>query len=363
MFSLFADIQAATSDGRYLISSEGQTITFFTARSGERDLKQIASAIANVQPGNIPLIIAPFADALRPLFLHPERFIFVAPASFAREMPADERLIADDAALQRFINNVEPKDHFEIIAPAQWQALQVRMIECAREILTRAAARLKTINHFGRLWPINFTANAAIARACEDISVLKAASVPTALVMAGPSLDNHMEALKGHNNIWAADTALPALLPRGIYPQVVFSADGGFASREHFVAALPALRGHRVTLVCDMLVNPGVMRLPFARTLTYSNSHPLVQQFCETLRSDLTEIANPDGDVGSLMKAAFAKFFGDMPVKIFGHDRGHRRKVTHARGTAYFSRVYARQTRTFNSETYMLQLSRRYAPV
>lgn len=362
MLSLFADIEASDNRERFMISAAGETITFYTTRSGERDFKQLQSAISNVPPGKIPLIVTAYAESLRPLFLMPNAFAFIAPVSFTEHFPGDERLVVDDESLQRFINNVETNDHYEIIVPAQWQSLQATMRDRAREILLRAATRLKTVQHFGRLWPINFTANATMAATCGDITELVAFGPPTALIMAGPSLDSHIAEIKKHNNIWAADTALPAILSRGIYPQVVFSADAGFASREHFINTLPTLNAHRMTLVCDMLVNPGVIRLPFTRTLTYSSSHPLVQHFCATARRDLTEIINPEGDVGSLMRAVFLKLFQETPVQIYGHDRGHRRRVTHARGTAYFSRIYARQTRLHNSEMYMLRLSRRYQP-
>ena len=84
------------------------------------------------------------------------------------------------------------------------------MREKAVEILMQAAARLKTLRHFGRLWPINFTANAPAARSWSDIRALAAAGAPQALVMAGPSLDANLQALKTQQNIWVADTALPA---------------------------------------------------------------------------------------------------------------------------------------------------------
>ena len=182
---------------------------------------------------------------------------------------------------------------------------------------------------------------------------------PDALVMAGPSLDNAIEELRRAKTIWCADTALPALLKRHIFPRVVFSVDAGFASREHFVGAASKFLSS-AALVSDILGNPPVQRLPFAEHLTYASSHPLVQEFCASRRGDLTFIENPAGDVGSLMRAVFARFFGDAPVKIFGHDGGHRRRVTHARGTAYFSRSYASCNRLMNAETYMLKLSRRY---
>jgi len=356
MLSEFDGIAGKIAEDRRQICFAGETITFYTARSGARDLRQFREALAAVAPPRIPLLIAPYTEAVEPLLKDATPFVWISPVSFVT-LPTDARLIGTEEKLQELINSIGADDNYEIIVPPQWQNLQNFVREKAIKILMQAAARLKTLQHFGRLWPINFTANAPAARSWFDIVSLEAEGSPDALVMAGPSLGANLNALKSAHNIWVADTALPALTKQGIYPQVVFSADAGFASREHFVGTNPA----RHVLVCDMLVNPGVPRLPFTRICTYAGSHPLVQHFCATERADLTEITNREGNVGSLMLAIYERLFGDRAVKIYGYDKGHRRKVTHTRGTAYFQRFYAKQTRTTTIETYMLRLSRRYA--
>jgi len=355
--SPFSDLAAIISDDRRQVRCGAETITFYTARSGERDLRQFREALQTVRAPHIPLLVAPYNESLAPLFADNIRFVWLAPLSFSDRLPDDARLIATEESLQQFINSVEADAHYEIVLVPQWQALQKSVREVTVKILQQAAVRLKTLRHFGALWPINFAANGPAARQWHDIQLLKTQGAPQAIVMAGPSLDQSIEELKFLKKIWVADTAFPVLTHHGIAAQVVFSADAGFASREHFVGT----RQTNSTLVCDMLVNPGVARLPFTAVCTYASSHPLVQQFCQTVRPDLTEIVNPEGNVGSLMLAVFKRMFGDQSVAVFGYDRGHRRRITHARGTAYFRRSYGWQNRLANAETYMLKLSRRYS--
>jgi hypothetical protein len=353
----FREISAEAAGGRYAVLFQGEKIPVYSDRSAARDLAQIKELIAAVPAGHTALLIAPYADSLRVLLDTPQKFFWISPVHFAPELPGDERLVADDAGLERFINNVGADEKFTLLPIAQWQQASAYVVQATRALLERAAVRLKTIGHFARLWQINFRVNAAAAARYGDIAELRGQK-PDALVMAGPSLDT--ADLTDYKAIWCADTALPALIARGTYPQVVFSVDAGFASREHFVDAIPAIRSHQMRLVCDLLGYPAVQRLPFAGHLTYASSHPLVQEFSAVVRPDLTPIENPAGDVGSLMRAVFQKFFGNAAVKISGHDGGHRRRITHARGTAYFRRSFAAQTRLVNVETYMLKLSRRY---
>lgn len=355
----FREISIATADGRFAIAYNGVTIPVYSERSGTRDLVQLRDVIETAANGFVPIIVAPYGEALAPLLELRRPFIFLAPVSFSGTQPDDERLVASDAALEAFINNIDPEQKFTVYLLPQWREARDYVASGVKSILERAAVRLKTIAHFGRLWPINFRVNAQPARHYGDISELKELR-PDALVMAGPSLDNAIEELRRAKTIWCADTALPSLRKRQIFPRVVFSADAGFASREHFVG-MPAQFYGGATLVCDILGFPSVQRLPFGGHLTYVSSHPLVQEFCASQRNDLTFIENPAGDVGSLMRAIYARLFGEAVVTVIGHDGAHRRRVTHARGTAYFSRTYMNRNRIMNTETYMLKLSRRYA--
>lgn len=358
MLSAFREISVATAVGRFAIAYKGVTIPIYSERSGARDLAQITQAIADTPDDHITLIVAPYAEALAGVFASEKKFVFLAPVSFTTKPVNDARLIADDAALDEFINAIGANDKFSVSLIPQWREASDYVASVVRQLLERAAVRLKTIHHFGKLWQINFRVNATAAVNYGDIAELRRLK-PDYLVMAGPSLDNSIAEIQKAGTLWCADTALPALVAAGVNPAVIFSVDAGFASREHFVGCVDALQ--RAYLVCDILGFPAVQRLPFRVRLTYASSHPLVQEFTVLHRPRLTPVENAAGDVGSLIRVVYAKLFGSEPVKIIGHDGKHRRYVTHARGTAYFKRSHAGQNRLKNAETYMLKLSRRYA--
>lgn len=358
MLSAFREIAVATADGRFAIAYNGATIPIYSERSGARDLAQISKAIADTPDDHTTLVIAPYAEALAGVFTAEKKFVFVAPVNFATKPENDPRLIADDTALDEFINTIGAHDKFSVYLIPQWREASDYVASVIHQLLERAAVRLKTIHHFEKLWQINFRVNANAAANYGDIAGLRRLK-PEYLVMAGPSLDNSIAEIQKAGTLWCADTALPALVAAGVHPAVIFSVDAGFASREHFVGCADAL--HRTCLVCDILGFPAVQRLPFAARLTYASSHPLAQEFAVLRRPDLTPVENAAGDVGSLMRAVHAKLFPGSIVKVIGHDGKHARRVTHARGTAYFTRSYASQNRLKNTETYMLKLSRRYA--
>jgi hypothetical protein len=342
MLAGFPHTTGKTSDARFSLEYDGKAITVFTARSAERDLAQLKDLLQSAAPGSVPVIVAPYRAEF---------------ASFATELPRDDRLIADDAALEYFVNSIGKDDKFEIHVVPQWQALTDAMRQAAQQLFERAAVRLRTIRHFGRLWQINFRLNAA--RQPSDITRLKD-FCPDLLVMAGPSLDAAIATVAGAKLIWCADTALPVLAAHGIFPQVVFSVDAGFASSEHFCGLAAEIRKRNMVLVSDLLGNAAVQRLPFREKLTYQSSHPLVQQFCSAAEHALTPVENPRGDVGSLMRNVHALLFAGRPAKVIGHDGHSLKKVSHARGTAYFQRAFIRQSRLFTPELYMERLSRRY---
>lgn len=360
MLPEFPDFLPEKKDGKYIFRWHGQSHTFYTDRSGPRDLSAFAGRMSQVPVGHRLIIVAPYHTALAGLFREKAAFVFLSPFSFSETLPTDDRFFGDSGALVRFINTIEADDKFDIFIPSQWGPAQEIVAKATQAILGHAAIRLKTIRHFGRLWPVNFRLNSQRLGNYGDIAELKEIGIPDALVMAGPSLDSRFAELKSKACIWCADTAVPVLLARGIFPRVIFSVDAGFASLEHFVGATQILKTQKVILIADLTGQPAIQRLPFSRILTFASSHPLVQSLMAR-DSRFTPLTNPMGDVGSLMKAAHETLFGKAPAAIFGHDGGQRRRITHARGTAYFTRTYNRQNRLLNVESYMLALSRRYS--
>jgi hypothetical protein len=352
----FPELSTAVENGRYICRHGEIKLTFYTDRSAERDLKLIISLIDNAG-ASIPLVVAPYVAAFARLFDTQKLFYFIAPTSFTGQMPRDERLIADAENLTQFINSIEAEHNFAVQILPQWQQLRPAIEQATREVLTRAAIRLKTIRHFARLWPINFRLNLPLLQTMPDISSLQAA--PDVLALAGPSL-SALPRIASQACVWCADTALPVLLHYGIPPAVIFSLDAGFASQEHFCTARDFIRSGSAALVADPLCSPPVLRLPFRQKFTYASSHPLVQKFRDAERPDLTPISNPEGNVGNLMLQILATLFPTARPLIVGHDRGHIKHITHARGTAYYRRCEATRHRLYAMETYALHLSRRY---
>ena len=113
MLSAFAQLQASAEAGKYTVAFATERIPIYSERSGKRDLAQLRAALATAQPGHRLLIIAPYADALRELCATDERFIWLAPVSFA-EPPPDTRLIASDAALENFAFPVTGRSFIDI---------------------------------------------------------------------------------------------------------------------------------------------------------------------------------------------------------------------------------------------------------
>lgn len=352
----FPELSTSVENGRYICRHGNTSLIFYSERSAARDLQQVSSMLSGVGD-SITLIVAPYSPVFAPLFDSDKRFYFLSPASFTDQLPQDKRLVSDEESLTLFINTVEVEDNFAVQILPQWQHLIPAIGQATRDVLARAAVRLKTIRHFGRLWPINFRLNLPLLRDMPDIRQLQAA--PDLLALAGPSL-YPLPHIKPETSIWCADTALPVLLHHGIRPAVIFSLDAGFASQEHFCGSEAFVRSGGVALVADALCSPPVLRLPFLQKYTYASSHPLVQEFCNNLRPDLTPVSNPEGNVGNLMLAICSALFPDARPRILGHDGGHRRYVTHARGTAYYRRSFAGSNRLGGIEAYSHRLGRRY---
>jgi len=346
----FGHCETIIDGTRMVVRSGDNLLPFYSERSATRDAENLQRLLSPQRAGVTRLVIAPYRDAFVNVLKTSPGGILVAPCAFSPP-PSVSNLISNTSELEFFINAIQPEDKFEIIALPQWGSLTEAMIAALEHALARAAVRLKTIRHFEKLWHINISLNARNARNYGDIRELNQA--PDLLVMAGPTL----ETVPTAKHIWCADTAYPVLLAQKISPEVIFSVDAGFASQEHLLGA-PT---HESTLVTDLLGAPPIQRKSFQKILTYKSSHPLVESLLSLQDQTFSPVTNPNGDVGSLMLEIYRMLFNDRPIKIIGYDRGQRRYVTHARGTAYFTRTFARQTRLFNVETYMRNLSARYA--
>ncbi|MBV6492340.1 MAG: hypothetical protein LDLANPLL_00333 [Turneriella sp.] len=357
MLSDFAKLATREEDGRLSVIFEGEVLPFYSTRSKMRDVAHFLNVLSQTPNEKTPIIVAPFTFTLQEIFSTPRRFYWISPVSFGAPTFTEERLVATDIDLQKFLMDVESVDKFSIYIAPQWKNATGYVEEKIRHILVRSAVRLKTIGYFARLWQINLRVNASAALCYASIDELKN-DKPNFLVMAGPSLDATFREIKNTDTVWCADTALGTLVGHGIFPRVVFSVDAGFASNEHFVGFSSYLK--KSILVADVTGSPAVQRLPFARILSFASSNPLVVEFILSNKLTWLAMENHSGDVGTLVQNTYKALFPNTKIRVLGHDGKHHRYVTHARGSAYFTRTYAKQNRLFNAETYMFKLSRRY---
>lgn len=232
-----------------------------------------------------------------------------------------------------------------------------------REGLRRGAIRIKTIEHFGKIWSYNSRRNAAQWAKVWDIkeALVKMETPPDLIVAAGPSLDEHWAKIKGARRVWCADTALAPCLAAGVMPELVFSVDSGYGSFEHFIQAARAGIDN-LAIVLDPLSFPQLFELPFKEIYSYNSSNPLFQEYLQKGEGGgpVTAVDNKRGDVlGAMLGAVEA--MGWAQPEVLGADGGHRSYATHVRGSAYHRRGGNFIWRLNPLETYFFALSARYS--
>ena len=352
--------QAVFDGSKYIIQTDSAETTAYTVRSLSRDLNYFQEKLSRTDKKKL-LFIAPYYDALHALFKENSNFIFFAPVLFSNSV-AHERLIVEDSDINFFVNSIQATDIFAVDIHPSLLAFREIIENKINQVFSAAAHRLKTIQHFYRRWPMNFRVNQTAWLSALDLSSLPS-EPPDALVMAGPSLNDRVSELRSKQNVWCVDTALPLLAFHKVKIRVVFSIDAGFASLEHFHAALKFTSLKNFSLVADVLTYPDIWRIPFKQIYTYQSSYPEAQAFAVIHNKAFSTLINPTGDVGGLIVATYQKRFHRDPDRsiIYGHDGIHRRHITHARGTAYFNRMYQHSTRVHSIEGYFFKLSARYS--
>ena len=211
-----------------------------------------------------------------------------------------------------------------------------------QEASRRQAAEYATIRRFGVAWFTHTVANSALierhrqARASRDL--VARLDGPATVVAAGPSLDTYLESgrhLPGP--LVAVDTAVPALLARGIHPTVVVSLDPQGWSVLHFRRRLP----ENVLLVADPGVSPRVFAAA-RTTLVVSSAHPLhrlMQRHGVTLP---TVFAAPETVTEAAVDIAGVS---GTPGTLLGADGAYPAGATYARGTYHHLLAQQRQRR------------------
>jgi len=211
-----------------------------------------------------------------------------------------------------------------------------------QEALETVGADYSVQAHFGKRWFSNIIRNIKQAGGCLESfwQDEKNSSVPyAAIVAAGPSLDTQISSLCEYKSrkvfIISSDTALPALLHKGIEPDAVVSIDCQHISYYHFFGC--NLRG--IPLILD-IASPHMITDFSSTPVFFSSGHPLARYVSEAWRP----FARLDTSGGNVTYAclSLAENLGAKHITLFGADFSYIRSRTYARGT-YVYPLYARK--------------------
>ncbi|GMO47120.1 MAG: hypothetical protein Pg6C_09230 [Treponemataceae bacterium] len=192
---------------------------------------------------------------------------------------------------------------------------------------------------------------------------------------AGPSLDSSAEILARNRDekfIIAADTAYPALLARGIFPDAVVTIDGQTASARHFLSVRQFSEekrgGRNVILFADLCCNPAVPRLFYSRgepVVFVKNRHPLselARQYAlyRGAPQDFLPFVQSGAGTVTVSAASLAFSCGFSSVSFFGADFSFPGGKPYTRGT-YLDNFFASSSRVSPGETAFASLMYRRA--
>jgi hypothetical protein len=212
--------------------------------------------------------------------------------------------------------------------------------DAAREVFDRAAAGVEAARslaaadwaaqaRFGRRWFANAMLNLpSIERARLEIAPVRRAIVTG----AGPSLDRAAPFIAGERRgglLAATDTSLPALVARGITPDVAISIDCQAWGYQHVLPIQPA----GVPLLLDVSSPPVLART--ARTARevgfFASAHPLARWMSRHWRS-LPEVDAAGGNVThAAVSAVYA--LGAREIRLAGVDFSYPLGSPYARDT------------------------------
>ena len=218
-------------------------------------------------------------------------------------------------------------------------------VNAIQEAISEVAGDYSVQAHFGTRWFSNIIRNIhAAEKTAEDPRFYKIPSAvnEAAIVAAGPSLDHQLSALSERKSrgvfIISSDTALPALLKRGIPPDAVVSIDCQHFSLYHFFGGVP--RG--VPLILDIASPPPLCRL-HSTPLFFLSGHPLARYIGSAWRP-FPEIDTSGGNV-TYACLSLAEKLGAGSVTLFGADFAYIGQKTYARGTYIYPYFAKRQNR------------------
>ncbi len=223
--------------------------------------------------------------------------------------------------------------------------------DATRRALDAMASDFSTQARFGVRWYRNALTN---LRRLESASIPPCPGAQVVIAGAGPSLDDALgsdgarrwlEARETTGDrLFATDTALPALLERGVVPDLVLCLDGQLPSYHHFVTPRP----RAIPLAADLSSLPllGRLGMPVVR---YLSGHPLGT----VVRRFFPEMPFLDGSLGNVSGLArwTALALGARTVETWGVDFAYRHGQAYAHGTYVYDLAGRVQNRLNPLET------------
>lgn len=213
-------------------------------------------------------------------------------------------------------------------------------VEAARD---HAAADWAAQARFGKRWFANALANLPPAERAR----LSIDPVGSALVVgAGPSLDRFAARLPDERRgrlLVATDTSLPALLERGIVPDLVVSIDCQAWGYRHLMHGMPS----GLPLLLD-LSSPPLLARSRADVGFFASAHPLARWLSRHWRR-LPEVDASGGNVAHAA-VSLADALGAREIRLVGVDFSYPLGSAYARGTWLHRHFQTRADRFSPSE-------------
>jgi len=187
--------------------------------------------------------------------------------------------------------------------------------------------------HFGKRWFSNIIRNLKTCATANQTFAANNTCHKTAIVAAGPSLDQQMpylaELKQRQAFIICSDTALPALFHHGIEPDAVVSIDCQHISYYHFLGLNAGSNLRNIPLFLDIASPPLLARLA-PSPVFFTSGHPLAQYICQHWKQ-LPRIDTSGGNV-TYACLSLAETLGAKHITLFGADFSNVRAQTYARG-------------------------------
>ena len=210
-----------------------------------------------------------------------------------------------------------------------------------------------TLIRLGRLYTRNLIRNIALLSASKSISALDFGFSPVLVLGAGPSLDLILGELSDHSGgkipgsnerlykIACVDTCLPALLERGIMPDLVVILESQHWNLRDFTGS----RGKKIDAAIDLSALPASVRVLNGQRFLYATAWTELTLMTRLEKTGLLpQVMPPMGSVG-LSAVELALRAGKGPVLTGGIDFSFTLDAYHARSTPGQDELTRKQNR------------------